>query len=501
MLKMHQIEEIYSLYDSGYNQSEIAGKLCIDRKTVSSYLDKKDFSLTVKDVAAIHVPRASKLDPYKPIIISKLEELERQKASRKMRWTAVRMHEWLVEEMGITVLSDSYLLVQRFMRKLRDERKKSYRDKGTMPLIWHPGEAQCDFGEADFLSESGQTVTLKYIVLSFPNSNKILSMASPGENCQCVCQCLKDMFEYMGCVPVRIVFDNATGIGKRIQDELQEHEAFTRFRLHYGFEATFTNPYAGQEKGSVENAVGTFRRNRLVPLLTIHGNLETFNRNVMLPLSDAYRMDDEHYIKGRTVRELFEEDRKCMRPLPAADFRVCRVDVCTAHDGLVKLDGKFEYHLDPVVNGKVLVEKTMYTVAFHRMDGKLLEECDRLYDSQEVYYNLPAILNGLVRKTKAWRNSIVREQMEDGSLKDLIDGLADENEKSRLFYCLYHNSTVYGYGETIHAANILAENKGSIQKDDLSVLCSRIASFSSDVFTNPTGVSLDKYDVLLRKAQ
>ena len=269
MLKMHQIEEIYSLYDSGYNQSEIAGKLCIDRKTVSSYLDKKDFSLTVKDVAATHVPRASKLDPYKPIIISKLEELERQKASRKMRWTAVRMHEWLVEEMGITVLSDSYLLVQRFMRKLRDEKKRSYRDKGTMPLIWHPGEAQCDFGEADFLTESGQTVTLKYIVLSFPNSNKILSMASPGENCQCVCQCLKDMFEYMGCVPVRIVFDNATGIGKRIQDELQEHEAFTRFRLHYGFEATFTNPYAGQEKGSVENAVGTFRRNRLVPLLTI----------------------------------------------------------------------------------------------------------------------------------------------------------------------------------------------------------------------------------------
>lgn len=34
---------------------------------------------------------------------------------------------------------------------------------------------------------------------------------------------------------------------------------------------------------------------------------------------------------------------------------------------------------------------------------------------------------GLVRKTKAWRNSIVREQMDDGFMKDLIDGLADEN--------------------------------------------------------------------------
>ncbi|MGN0906449.1 MAG: hypothetical protein ACI4NM_04815, partial [Bullifex sp.] len=393
------------------------------------------------------------------------------------------------------------LLVQRFMRQLRDEKKRSYMDKGTMPLVWHPGEAQCDFGEADFLTESGQTVTLKYIVLSFPYSNRILSMASPGENCQCVCQCLKDMFEYIGCVPVRIVFDNATGIGKRIQKELQEHEAFTRFRLHYGFEATFTNPYAGQEKGSVENAVGTFRRNRLVPLLTIHGNLETFNREVMLPVSHAFRADEEHYRKGVIIAELFSEDLKHMRPLPSADFRVCRIDACTAHEGLVKLDGKFEYHLDPSVNGKVLVEKTMYSVRFHRMDGTFLEECVRLYDSQETYYNLPAILYGLIRKTKSWRNSAVREQMEDGNLKSLIDGLKDENVKSSLFSCLYNNSVIYGYGETLHAANILAETKGSIQKDDLKVLSSRIATFSLNAVTNPTGVSLDKYDALLRAAQ
>ena len=57
MLKMHQIEEIYSLCDSGYNQSEIAERLCIIHKSESSYLDKRDFSLTIKDVAATHMPR------------------------------------------------------------------------------------------------------------------------------------------------------------------------------------------------------------------------------------------------------------------------------------------------------------------------------------------------------------------------------------------------------------------------------------------------------------
>lgn len=53
---MHQIEEIYSLYDSGFSQSEKA----IDRKTVSSYLDKKNYNYTVMDVAALHLPRISK---------------------------------------------------------------------------------------------------------------------------------------------------------------------------------------------------------------------------------------------------------------------------------------------------------------------------------------------------------------------------------------------------------------------------------------------------------
>ncbi len=57
---MHQIEEIYSLYDSGFSQSEKAKELGIDRKTVSSYLDKKNYNYTVMDVAALHLPRISK---------------------------------------------------------------------------------------------------------------------------------------------------------------------------------------------------------------------------------------------------------------------------------------------------------------------------------------------------------------------------------------------------------------------------------------------------------
>jgi hypothetical protein len=46
-------------------------------------------------------------------------------------------------------------------------------------------------------------------------------------------------------------------------------ELFLRFKAHYGFEVTFCNPYAGYEKGNVENKVGYFRRNIFVPLPTV----------------------------------------------------------------------------------------------------------------------------------------------------------------------------------------------------------------------------------------
>ncbi len=62
-----------------------------------------------------------------------------------------------------------------------------------------------------------------------------------------------------------LVFDNATGVGRRICEKVMETELFSRFRAHYGFQIRFCNPQAGWENGSVENKVGTIRRNLFVP--------------------------------------------------------------------------------------------------------------------------------------------------------------------------------------------------------------------------------------------
>ena len=101
------------------------------------------------------------------------------------------------------------------------KKKEDNQCKGSQELIWEPGDAQADFGEADFY-EGIQCVRRKYLALSFPYSNDGYLQIFGGETAECVCQGLKDIFEYIGGVPTKIVFDNATGVGRRIKDSLKD---------------------------------------------------------------------------------------------------------------------------------------------------------------------------------------------------------------------------------------------------------------------------------------
>ena len=216
MLKMEQIEAIKRMSQSE-SISTIARTLGIDWKTAQKYVDKDDFNEAVKGKVKEH---HSKLDPYKSIIDELLEKEEQQNIPRKQRFTAKRMHSYLVETSGIEELRNSYITVSRYFRFLKAEKRRSYFNPGTMPLVWHPGEAQGDFGEALF-KVNGEMRTLHYFMMTFPNSNRRIAVVMPGENCECVCTALQEIFTFIKGVPSRIVFDNATGIGRRVQKTLE----------------------------------------------------------------------------------------------------------------------------------------------------------------------------------------------------------------------------------------------------------------------------------------
>ena len=79
------------------------------------------------------------------------------------------------------------------------------------------------------------------------------AVALPGENAECVCEGLLEVFEHIGAVPPVLVLDNATGAAHRglVGQDRGGGGVFQRFVAHHRIEVRFCNPGAGNEKGSV----------------------------------------------------------------------------------------------------------------------------------------------------------------------------------------------------------------------------------------------------------
>lgn len=247
MDQIHRIRELF--YGQGKALSEIAKIEKLDWRTVRKYVDMEDFNLAPP--APEENLHSSKLDQFKPIIDKWLSE--DKKAPRKQRHTAKRIHKRLKAEV------EGYACSYRLLAAYVSEKKKELRLKkkeGYIPLDHYPGEAQADFGYADFCENGKYHHEAKYLVLSFPYSNGGFLQLNYGENMECLLEGLVTMFEHIGGVPTEIWFDNTRTIVTEIikGGGREVTERFQRFCEHYRFKPVFMNPESGWEKGSVLSA-------------------------------------------------------------------------------------------------------------------------------------------------------------------------------------------------------------------------------------------------------
>jgi transposase len=461
MLVMNQIDQIKELQRQGYGAKEIAARLSIDRKTTAKYMQREDFNAVVVTSRAT----SSRLDPWKPQIDQWLEEDRRTRF--KQRHTAKRIHDRLLEE-HLEAYDCSYPLVQRYLKKRKTESKEP---SGYLELVWAPAEAQADFGEAQII-EAGVQRTVKYLTVSFPFSNGGYLQVFGGETAECVAQGLKDIFAHIGGVPSRIVFDNASGIGRRIGEQVTLTELFLRFKCHYGFSVSFCNPASGHEKGHVENKVGYLRRNFLVPVPTV-ASVEQWNKELLeLAERDFQR---PHYKKGLPIAELFEQERRHLGPLPERAFNVERFNrVHTDGYGKFCLDGRHWYSSAPELAGRELtVGLRAHAVHVYREDGSLLCAHRRLFgesrsDSVDYFTSLEA----LVKKPGAWPNSALRVGLAEGT-REALDGLAKPDLR-RVLAVMSKSATAFGFDVAV-ASLEEALRRGALDGYSLQAVSARIA--------------------------
>lgn len=487
MIGVDKIDDIRKLGRNGATVASIARDTGVSEPTVRKYLREPD--LSERPPAVGRAPESPLLEPFAGLIDSWL--LEDRRCWFKQRHTAKRVYDRLVGERGF---EGSYTTVQRYVRRRRAElaaELDARESQGFLLLDWLPGECQVDFGQADFRVR-GVVTRGHFLVVTFPHSNVGLAQVFWGETAECVCQGLRDVFEFLGGVPLRAVFDNATEVGRRVGTEIRTSAIFRRFAAHYGLDYSFTNPYSGNEKGSVENKVGALRRNLFVPVPQVW-DVKAYNGRLLdacLGLSDG----KPHYRRGIPESELFEADRAALSPLPAAPF-ACVTWITRKCDkqGSFKAGGEHRYSAGPAnASREVAVAMGAFDVTVVGAGGGVVAEYPREWGDAPTDSADPTLqLRLLAIRPGGWRDSVVR-----GSLPEELVSFLDSEAPADLgadLRALRDVSARRGRAATVEGALRSLGATGGVDSATLELAAARAAAGDASVeYDEP--VDLAGYD-------
>ncbi|WP_449373270.1 IS21 family transposase [Arthrobacter psychrolactophilus] len=457
-------ERIRKFDAQGVSGREIARLVGLSRTTVAKYLKIEDYSPTPP---AVSNKARSVLIGFEERIIGWLEA--DRNAPRKQRHTAQRIFDRLVEEEGY---HGTYSPVQRFIKKHRQSQQDSA--DGFMELAWEPGTVQVDFGQADVVL-SGERTTVHVLVVTFPFSNMRFAQAYRGETAECVCHGLRIIFEQVGGVPKLMIFDNATGVGRRVRQKITETKLFEAFKNHYRSESRFCNPESGHEKGNVENAVGFLRRNIMVPIPEA-ASMEALNQ--LLTERAGRFAAKKHWKKQATSEELFSQDRQALLALPGVGFDPVQYETRQANKyGHVQVAQNTYAAGHQFATRRVTVGLRHETVELLDEHAVVIRSFRRVFGQHPETITEPSTVLGLLaHKPGGWANSPIRAEFSD-PVRDWLD-TAETPDRRRFFTALEEASAATEFTTAINAAEQLVTNGNDPSGATLGMLARRIAQGS-----------------------
>ena len=445
MLVMAEIKYIKHLREREDRSIQaIADTLGISWRTAKKYADCEDFNLPPRRKRGKPV-----MDPYETIIDTWL--LEDRNMPKKQRHTAKRIYDRLMAEYD-------FVGGERTVRRYVSQRRQLLGQQGEkFAKLLHPeSHTQADFGTFHAF-RNGCLTAFQYLVLTFPHSNAGFAQVLPGENCECLLEGLKWIFQYLGGVPRKILFDNLTAAVTIKNRNRKIIESFDRFCLHYGFEAEFCHIGCPNEKGNVENKVGYSRRNWFVPIPSID-DIEAFNQQLFQAAEEDLKRS--HYEKGVSLEELFAQDQSQLLVLPSVPFEVVRWDTATVDKyGRIKLD-KHRYHGVPAGAGERVILKAYWNrVQILNSNLEVIAQYPRIYHQDEEAVNWEAQFALFSRKPGAVQHSVHFELL-PSSIQDYLS-IGDTGELKCRLRLLSQLSREYEL-ETMALAITHAKQSGQI---------------------------------------
>jgi transposase len=301
----HSIRVLY--FRKGKSKSWIAKELGLSRNTVKKYIASDD-----PPAYRLCKPRGRPVsNEWEEHVRSMLEQ--DQDAPRKQHHTAQRVFDRLVHEHGY---DGGLRTVQYMVANIRQKHRDTF-----VPLQFEPGkDAQVDYGEA-YAVIDGQRTKLHGFEMRLNYSRHKFQMYFPSPNMESFMEGQVRAFEFFGCVPERISYDNLTlavvSVGKGKERKLTK--SFKQLMGHYAFQANFCTPgeSGAHEKGGVENGIGYSRRNWMVPMPKVSTIGELNSYLLQKCLDDMGRTV---HGQKQSIAIAFELERSKLMPLPAGSF-------------------------------------------------------------------------------------------------------------------------------------------------------------------------------------
>ena len=299
----------------GLTAGQIARRLHLDERTVARWLaaDKFRPRRTAR--------RASILDPFKPQIVRWLQAYPYTAAQIFLR----------LQEAGYTGRDT---IVKDYVRQVRPPRAPAF-----LTLAFAPGEcAQVDWGQFGSIAVGNTRRRLSFFVMVLCYSRMLYVEFTVSETMEHFLACHANAFAFFGGVPAKVMVDNLKSavLRRAIGERIVLNPRYKDFADHFGFTIAPCGVGQPHEKGRVENAVGYVKKNFLAAReLTDFCLVNPAARQWL----DAVANVRIHGTTKRKPVEMFQAERKALRPLPPRpyDVGVCR---------LVRANSQFRVRLD-----------------------------------------------------------------------------------------------------------------------------------------------------------
>ena len=344
-----------------------------------------------------------KLDAVLAFIDTVLDE--DQRAPRKQRHTARRIHRRIAKEFADVSVAESTVRnhVRERKRQLGLVRRETFVPQS---YVWGQ-EAQVDWYEA-WADLAGERTKLQVFEIRSMASGAAFHRAYLHATQQAFLDAHEQAFDYFGGVFRVLRYDNlASAVRKILRGHRREETVrFMAFRSHWRFAAEFCTPGAGHEKGGIEGEGGYFRRNHWVPVPNA-ADLDTLNAFLLT----GCREDEARVLDGRTVSvgAALTVEREHLMPLAAEGFDLADV-VFPLVDKRGCVTVKTNLYSAPLKTG-VRVEARVYAQhveIWHA--GRQVARHERCYSRRQQVLDLEHYLDVLERKPGAFAGSKPLEQ-------------------------------------------------------------------------------------------